>query len=258
MSAFQRNPASESWNCPGLAVSALAQSPSAAFRALRTDLYSTAARSLKTLYFLKSFRGRHYPILHCQFGPNGLIGAFLKDAGFAEVVVVSFHGSDINSYPGKHGSGVYKGLYERADLITAGTEFARRKLISNGCPERKIRFLPVGFRTEELAPPRAGERSPRLILSVGRLHELKGHSYSIEAFAKAHRVVSRMPSTLSWETDPRGERCRHSRGRWEWSILSDFWVRNLTLKLPLSTGGRLFWSCPACGCRMEPRKTREP
>ena len=172
---------------PGLLASGLVHSPGALFRALRTDLYKTAAKNLKTLYFLKAFFGRTYPIVHCQFGPNGLLGAYLKDIGVAHRIVVSFHGSDINSYPGSTARNVYSILYDRSDVITAGTEFARGKLIANGCPEEKIRLLPVGFRTDELAPPEENERSPCTILSVGRLYELKGYRFAIEAFARVRQ-----------------------------------------------------------------------
>jgi colanic acid/amylovoran biosynthesis glycosyltransferase len=145
--------------------------------------YATVSRNFKTLHFLDAFAGRRYDVLHCHFGPNGLIGAFLKDCGFADRLVVTFHGSDINSYPRRHGEGVYETLYDRADAVTAGTSFTKGKLVANGCPEGRIRVLPMGVRMEEYPEAKSSERSPRTILAVGRLVDHKGFRYLIEAMA---------------------------------------------------------------------------
>jgi colanic acid/amylovoran biosynthesis glycosyltransferase len=172
---------------PALFAICLARSPKAAFRALDVGRYATAARNLKTLYFLRAFGGRRYDLVHCHFGPNGLVGAFLKDCGVARRLVVTFHGSDINSYPRRYGEAVYRTLYDRADLVTVNSQFTKGKVVANGCPEAKIALLPVGLRMEEypLADPAA--RDPLAILSVGRLVEKKGHRYAIEAFAAVKR-----------------------------------------------------------------------
>lgn len=131
-----------------------------------------------------------FDILHCHFGPNGLIGAYLKDIGVVKRLIVTFHGSDITGYPFRHGKGVYKTLYEQADAITVGTHFVEAKLIQNGCPPGKIRIIPAGIRMEEHNLLPLHTRDPYLVLSVGRLIEAKGFRYAIEAFQK---VVQRIP-----------------------------------------------------------------
>jgi colanic acid/amylovoran biosynthesis glycosyltransferase len=168
---------------PGLVFGSLAAGPGTALRALDVGTYATAARSLKNLYLLRAFGSSRYDIVHCHFGPNGLVGAFLKDAGIARRLVATFHGSDINSYPGRHGEGVYRALYERADLVTANTGFTKAKIVANGCPAGKIEILPVGLRMDEYPEAPFGERDPRAILTVGRLVEKKGHRYALEAVA---------------------------------------------------------------------------
>jgi colanic acid/amylovoran biosynthesis glycosyltransferase len=177
---------------PALLGSCLVADPAAALRALRFGTYTTAARNLKTLYFLRAFGHRRYDLLHCQFGPNGLVGAFLKDAGRADRLVVTFHGSDINGYPRRYGETVYRALYDRADAITCGTRFIRDKLVANGCPEGKISVIPVGVRMEEYPESCEGReyRDEGLILSVGRLVEVKGFRYAVEAFA---RIAPKFP-----------------------------------------------------------------
>ncbi|HOX31131.1 MAG TPA: glycosyltransferase [Spirochaetales bacterium] len=167
---------------PGLLASCLARDPASALRALRISDYATAAKNLKTLYFLEAFAGRRYDILHCHFGPSGLVGAFLKDCGLARRLVVTFHGSDINGYPRRHGEGVYRVLYDRADAVTCGSRFIRDRLVANGCPPGKIRVIPVGVRLDEYPEP-SEPREEGLVLSVGRLAEAKGFRYAIEALA---------------------------------------------------------------------------
>jgi len=167
---------------PGLVARNALKYPAKTARAL-FPRYATVSRNFKTLYFLDAFAARRYDVLHCHFGPNGLIGAFLKDCGFADRLVVTFHGSDINSYPRRHGEGVYETLYDRADAVTAGTAFTKGKLVANGCPAGKIRVLPMGVRMEEYPEAKNSERSPRTILAVGRLVDHKGFRYLIEAMA---------------------------------------------------------------------------
>ncbi len=174
---------------PGLALASLAADPAGSLAAMSAR-YTTASRNFKNLYFLRAFRGRHYDILHCQFGPNGLIGAFLKDRGFAERLVVTFHGSDINSYPLRHGAGVYRTLYDRADALTSGSGFTRAKLIANGCPESKLEVLPVGVWMSDFPEAPFAARRPFRLVSVGRLAEVKGYRYAIEAFAQARKLYS--------------------------------------------------------------------
>lgn len=172
---------------PGLLARGLLNGPAATLRALNAATYTAAARNLKTLYFSRAFAGRRYDIVHCHFGPNGLIGAYLKDCGLARGLVVTFHGSDINTYPRRHGEGVYRTLYDRADVVTVNSTFTRAKVIANGCPESKIEVLPVGLRMEEYQETDPALRDPCTVLTVGRLVEKKGHRYALEAFALVKR-----------------------------------------------------------------------
>ncbi len=152
-------------------------------RSLNIFIYRTASVNLKNLFFLPVFQERKCDVLHCHFGPNGLIGAFLKDCGFVDRLVVSFHGSDINTHPKRHGSNVYHTLYDRADVVTVNSRFTREKVIANGCDPDKLIILPVGLKMEEYPEHSFPDRKPFMLLTVGRLVEKKGHRYALEAFA---------------------------------------------------------------------------
>lgn len=159
--------------------------PRKALKSINRKEYRTASFSLKNLYVLNHLRGKTIPLMQAHFGPNGLVAAFLKDIGIVEKFIVTFHGSDINSYPRRYGNSVYHTLYDRADRITANTRFTGEKVISNGGNPQKIRILPVGLSCEDY-PER--EKEPPLennwnFLTVGRLVEKKGHIWMLKALA---------------------------------------------------------------------------
>jgi colanic acid/amylovoran biosynthesis glycosyltransferase len=161
--------------------------PVLTLRALNYRRYTTAVTNGKTLYYLRLFlrlrSSLSFPldILHCHFGPNGLVGLFLRDCGFAQKLVVTYHGSDINTYPRRYGQGVYSQLYESADLFTANTSFTKNKLVENSCPPEKVVVLPVGLRLAEYPYKSWDLRDRSLILTVARLSAKKGHRIALQS-----------------------------------------------------------------------------
>ena len=152
-------------------------------RALSVKKYKRPAKNLKALFFLDAMYNQHYDVVHCQFGINGFIGAFLKDCNIANRLVVTFHGSDITVFPKNEGFDVYRYMFSRADAITAGTSFTKRLLIEHNCPEKKIHVIPAGIRIDNYPNIDFDSNDKKIILSVGRLEEVKGFEYSIKAFA---------------------------------------------------------------------------
>ena len=157
--------------------------PLKTIRAFSLYRYRRAAQNLKNIFFLDAFNGTHYDIIHCQFGQNGLIGAYLKDCGFCDKLVVTFHGSDITVFPKKAGKNVYRYMFSRADAITAGTSFTAGFIKAHGCQPDKVRILPVGIIPEKYPVVPYESREEFLLLSIGRLEEVKGFCYAIRAFA---------------------------------------------------------------------------
>jgi colanic acid/amylovoran biosynthesis glycosyltransferase len=161
---------------PLLFLTNFARAPLYALRALSVKKYSSAALNLKNLYFLKYFYNKNYDIIHCHFGQNGLTGAFLKDCHRGNRLIVTFHGTDITVVPGKFGANMYRHMFKTADVVTAGSRFVKHKLVQHGCDPDKIQILPMGIIVKK-------KPDADYFLSVGRLVEVKGFSYSIEAFA---------------------------------------------------------------------------
>ncbi len=127
-----------------------------------------------------------FDIIFCQFGQLGKIFVKLKKKlGFKAEIVTCFRGYDISRYIAKHPD-AYKELFEEGTLFFPVCRFFRDKLIKLGCDNKKIIVIPstidlsvFKFKERQLKPNESIK-----IISVGRLVEKKGMSYTIKAVAK--------------------------------------------------------------------------
>ncbi|MCG8404644.1 MAG: glycosyltransferase [Phycisphaerales bacterium] len=173
------------------------RNPAVILRSLNVFRYGVQASSLMLLYTVAAIkRPRVYDIIHCQFGPLGIRGMFLRDSGLLSgKLITQFRGSDLNAYPRQRlaGSDVYRKLFEEGDLFLALSSFLIEKAVELGCPKHKILKLPLGvdlskfvFTERRLEPD-----SEIRLLSIGRLLEVKGIEYAVRAVAK---VSARFPN----------------------------------------------------------------
>lgn len=162
------------------------KSPLKILKSLNLFKYSKTALSLRLLYSLIPFLDKNFDIIHCHFGPNGIIVVYFKEIGIPGKYVTSFHGYDVNSYPKIAGEDVYNNLFKNGDLFTANTNFTKQQILKLGCQGGKIIILPVGLRIErfKFSTRKVHSRETLKILTVGRLVEVKGHKYAIQAVAK--------------------------------------------------------------------------
>ena len=152
------------------------RSPKYTFRSFSIKHYNKTAINLKNLFFLKYFNKCHYDIIHCHFGQNGLIGAFLKDCNFCNKLIVTFHGTDITTISNNYSPNIYRYMFTRVDHITSGSNFIKNKIIEHG--GNNITIIPMGIDVSPLTTT-----SNRYnFLSIGRLVDVKGFIYSIAAF----------------------------------------------------------------------------
>ncbi|MBT9311366.1 glycosyltransferase [Leptothoe kymatousa] len=157
-------------------------------RCLNFFQFKRQAFSLYLVYLGIIFleRPKKYDVIHCHFGLVGLIGCDLKSLGFLDgKLVTSFHGMDLNTYPQKHGLDVYQRLFNQGDLFTTNSNFSVTRLISLGCPQRKICKIPMGVDISRFSYHSFEHKDKDRInlISVGRLVECKGLKYSIQAVA---------------------------------------------------------------------------
>jgi colanic acid/amylovoran biosynthesis glycosyltransferase len=179
----------------------LVRSPGRALRALSTSRYRTAASLGKLPFFLNALADRHYDVVHGHFGPNGLVAAYLKESGIADSCVTTFYGSDITSYPRRHGRDVYAPVFRACDRIVAISGFIKDRLVENGCPREKIEVVPIGFKVSEF--PRFERKPPTdgtvVMSTVARLVEKKGHEWALQALAQARRDLPRLRYLIGGE-----------------------------------------------------------
>ena len=160
------------------------KSPIKILKSLNVFKYGKKALSLKLLYVVVPFLGKKFDIIHCHFGPNGIIGAYLKEVGINSKLITTFHGYDMSMFISSHGEDIYKNLFLKGDLFMPISEHWKKKLIEMGCEEGKIIVHRMGIDVEKFEFSERRKTGTIKILSVGRLVEKKGHEYAIKALAK--------------------------------------------------------------------------
>ncbi len=139
--------------------------------------------SYRTYYFLLAIAGKKYDVMHCHFGLQGNVGAFLRAAGQKSRLVTTFHGDDANTISAEKGRVFYKNLFRFSDLITVNSDFTKDQLIKMNCPAEKIEKLPVGLKIEKFKfkERSVSDSEPVKILTIARLVEKKGHIFVLKA-----------------------------------------------------------------------------
>ena len=147
--------------------------------------------SLRKLFQVIPFLGRHFDVIHCHFGPTGRSFLFLKDIVSGKYIT-SFHGYDVSSYVRRNENRVYQELFVEGDLFTANSNYTKQRLEQLECDTDKIVKLPEGLDPNQFEfKLRKDPQGTIKILTVARLVEKKGVEYSIEAVAN---VLQRHPN----------------------------------------------------------------
>ena len=153
-----------------------------------TYLWDQSSTIFERMLFLATMliRKRQYDIIYCQSGRQGLkLLLFHRLHLLSGKLVVQFRGHDISEFVNLNGNGVYKSLFQHADYFLPVCNYFRKRAISLGCPENKIRVMRQGidcsrFKFTERRKP---VRGPVKIVFAGRLVEKKGVEYAIHALS---------------------------------------------------------------------------
>ncbi|MDI4648614.1 glycosyltransferase [Cohnella hashimotonis] len=144
----------------------------------------------------RKFRQMHFRLLHAHFGPDAALA--LPIARRLHIpLVVTFHGYDAtikDEYARKsyytHRNYIRKReqLQRSAALFIAVSDFIRGKLIEQGYPADKIVRHYIGVDTVRFKPePEHASPRENVVLFVGRLVEVKGAAYLIQAMSQVQR-----------------------------------------------------------------------
>jgi colanic acid/amylovoran biosynthesis glycosyltransferase len=163
-----------------------ARNPKLAEQVLSESNYGYRALSLSALHRLDRLSGlaRQYDVVHAQFGPVGESFRFASELWHAPYLV-SFHGYDFCAVPRREGLHCYERLFQAADLVTVNSRYTWNRVCHLGCPEAKLRKLPMGV---DVLDWNFCERRPAEVIrliTVARLVEIKGHEYCLRALAQA-------------------------------------------------------------------------
>lgn len=188
---YRHMPANKVWRVVkaiGLIISNFYKNPIVILKSLNPFKYGKKALSLELLYAAIPFLGKgSYDIIHCHFGPNGNLGAYLKQLGIQGKLVTMFHGYDIRHGIEKGGD-IYHQLFKTGDCFLAISNYNYENLIQFGAPPQKIIFHPVGIDLSKF-PFRWQSTNAKCpnsvkIITVARLVEEKGLQYGIHAINK--------------------------------------------------------------------------
>lgn len=179
-----------------LLATSLHKMPKPLLKALDWRRFGTEARSLGTFYRTIAFLEQgiqDYDIVHCHFGPNGSLGALLKEVGATRGKLITvFHGFDLTQYVRNEGPHGYESLFEIGDLFLPISERWREELMRLGCDPQKIVVHRMGVDTGKFlsAPHQPAANGQVQLLTIARLVEKKGVEYGIQAVAS---VLKRYP-----------------------------------------------------------------
>ena len=84
------------------------KSPIKILKSLNVFKYGKTALSLELLYALIPFLDKKFDIIHCHYGPNGILGVYLKEIGAEGKVITTFHGYDMSTFISHHNTNQYK------------------------------------------------------------------------------------------------------------------------------------------------------
>jgi colanic acid/amylovoran biosynthesis glycosyltransferase len=173
----------------------LPKNPMAVLNALNFLKFGKDAASLTILYQIRPFLGKGpYDIVHCHFGPSGLLAINLKAVGAIHgQIVTTFYGTDISSYIKKKGEHIYDALFEKGERFLCVSEHMKGTLIKLGCGERKIIVHRLGVHVNRLhfCPHKPKTDGKLRLLTIARLVEKKGVQYGIQSVAK---VLKKYPN----------------------------------------------------------------
>jgi glycosyltransferase involved in cell wall biosynthesis len=150
---------------------------------------------------MRKFKAENATLMHAHFGHDGIL-ALPYARNLNVPLVVTLHGHDVNvreefyrsrqhgfwaqNYPAQFAAMVRL----RNVHFIAVSKAIRKAAIDFGVPKDRIAVCYTGIDTQQFQPgPKPMRERPRRILFVGRLVEMKGCAYLIEAFQEISRSI---------------------------------------------------------------------
>lgn len=151
-------------------------------------------------------------LIHAHFGPEGCLAMPIAEK-LNIPLIVTFHGYDATTkdeyarksyYTHRNYLKQRPKLQKKGDLFIAVSDFIREKLISQGYPPEKVIRHYIGINTDSFKPDSSIIRRDT-VLFVGRLVEVKGCAYLIEAMSQVQRKNPEAELVIIGDGPLRGE-----------------------------------------------------
>jgi colanic acid/amylovoran biosynthesis glycosyltransferase len=153
------------------------------FTCLKADNFGLNGLGLYHFLNYGNLLGGALDLCHAHFGPNGRELLKAKRLGFkVGKILTTFHGYDValthlSEYErGKY----YEELFRVGDLFTVNTPYLRDEILSLGCPQNRLKVIPMGIDIHHFSPKtKTVARNKIRLLSVGRLIPFKSFELGI-------------------------------------------------------------------------------
>jgi len=98
-------------------------------------------------------------------------------------IIVTFHGLPTRGGVQINNQRINNIIFKEVKIFLVNTKYAKRQLMSLGCPENKIEIIPQGIKVDDYpyVPKMMIKNRRTILLTVARLAYEKGHEYAIEA-----------------------------------------------------------------------------
>ena len=163
-----------------LALRMLRRNPLLVFRTVNRFKYP----NVDALFLLARSLDCNCDVAVAQFGHNGEFAARLKEAGMRWSVLTVFRGYDIRRAH-YHGPRIYRSLFRVGDLFLGVSQQICRDLRAFGADPDRVVHHPSGIDLDRFCQEREAHRwspgEPLVLLTVARLHEVKGLTYGLKA-----------------------------------------------------------------------------
>jgi len=131
-----------------------------------------------------------FSLIHAHFLGNGFLGATLKSLS-GKPFVVTAHGGDVYDLPFRNDwyNTLARYILSKANQVITVSQFNAEKLLSLGVSPNKLHVIPNGYDKNLFKPIPLYEARKKLglplnkkiLLSVGNLVDVKGHTYLVDA-----------------------------------------------------------------------------
>jgi colanic acid/amylovoran biosynthesis glycosyltransferase len=155
------------------------------FRTLNHKKFGLKSKTLKMWFQAGVFiKYKNIAVFHAHFGKNGKLLAEMKSIGAIHGdIITSFYGYDTFSVPEKREDlkVYYKDLFLKSKTFITSSQYLNKNLQKLNVPENKLLINPVGVDLTKFQYNKRIYKGVLNIITVGRLIDLKGQRFGIDA-----------------------------------------------------------------------------